>query len=526
MQVIRSHFMVLSNTSTANTPVDSDQSYIDPLTDTAGCSRDIPYLKELNTNVIRVYAIDPQGDHSKCMQMLADAGIYVFADLSEPSQSIVRSSPEWNIDLYSRYTSVVDALAIYTNVIGFFAGNEVTNNLSYTPASTFVKAAVRDTKSYISQRGYRKIPVGYAADDDADLRGIITQYFDCGTDAERVDFWGLNIYEWCGQSSFKVSGYADRTKEFEPFNIPAFFSEYGCNTVKPRKFTEVEALFSPDMTSVWSGGIVYMYQQEDNDYGRFGFHHSRKLYLAICRFMNRLLIGFSGLVSIDGDTVNTLIDFPYLSSQMAKANPTGTNMADYTPTVTENAVCPTVNATWKAGTVLPPTPDKELCSCMADSVTCRPKSGLSGKDIGNLLGIVCGLSEKSCAGITGDASTGIFGAFSMCEAEDQLAWALNAYYAEQKKAGNGASACDFKGSATSISAPKPSGICAAMLSAAGPSGTGTVTAGATGTGSTKPSKGVAGSSLYAVQTITIPSVAQIGLYLLCAFGAGAGMLLL
>jgi hypothetical protein len=117
MQVIRSHFMVLSNTSTANTPVDSDQSYIDPLTDTAGCSRDIPYLKELNTNVIRVYAIDPQGDHSKCMQMLADAGIYVFADLSEPSQSIVRSSPEWNIDLYSRYTSVVDALAIYTNVI-------------------------------------------------------------------------------------------------------------------------------------------------------------------------------------------------------------------------------------------------------------------------------------------------------------------------------------------------------------------------------------------------------------------------
>jgi hypothetical protein len=100
----------------------------------------------------------------------------------------------------------------------------VTNNLSYTPASTFVKAAVRDTKSYISQRGYRKIPVGYAADDDADLRGIITQYFDCGTDAERVDFWGLNIYEWCGQSSFKVSGYADRTKEFEPFNIPAFFS--------------------------------------------------------------------------------------------------------------------------------------------------------------------------------------------------------------------------------------------------------------------------------------------------------------
>ncbi|KAJ9192213.1 CAZyme family GH72 and CBM43 [Paecilomyces variotii] len=483
----------------SNTPSDSGQSYVDPLTDVAGCRRDIPYLRELSTNVIRVYAIDPDGDHSECMQMLADAGIYVFADLSEPSQSIVRSHPQWNIELYTRYTSVVDALAKYTNVIGFFAGNEVTNNMSYTPASAFVKAAVRDTKSYIYEKGYREIPVGYAADDDAELRGIITQYFDCGTDAERVDFWGLNIYEWCGNSSFQSSGYADRTKEFEAFNIPAFFSEYGCNTIRPREFKEAEALFGPQMTKVWSGGIVYMFQQEDNNYG---------------------------VVSIEGDTIHTLTDFPYLSSQMAKAKPTGTNMAQYTPTVTANAACPTVNTTWQAGTVLPPTPNKELCSCMAESVTCRPKAGLSGKDVGNLLGIVCGLSEKACTGISGNAATGTFGSFSMCDADDQLAWALNAYYLEQKKAGNGASACDFKGSATSGSAQKPTGTCAALLSAAGSFGTGTVTDEETGSGRSKPSKGVAASSMYASQTITIPSVAQIGLYLLCAFGAGMGMVLM
>lgn len=211
---------------------------------------------------------------------------------------------------------------------------------------------------------------------------------------------------------------------------------------------------------------------------------------------------------------------------MAKAKPTGTNMAQYTPTVTANAACPTVNTTWQAGTVLPPTPNKELCSCMAESVTCRPKAGLSGKDVGNLLGIVCGLSEKACTGISGNAATGTFGSFSMCDADDQLAWALNAYYLEQKKAGNGASACDFKGSATSGSAQKPTGTCAALLSAAGSFGTGTVTDEETGSGRSKPSKGVAASSLYASQTITIPSVAQIGLYLLCAFGAGMGMVLM
>ncbi|GAD93947.1 beta-1,3-glucanosyltransferase [Paecilomyces variotii No. 5] len=460
----------------ANTPNDSSESYVDPLTDVAGCRRDIPYLRELSTNVIRVYAIDPEGDHTECMQILADAGIYVFADLSEPSQSIVRSDPKWNIDLYTRYTSVVDALAKYTNVIGFFAGNEVTNNASYTPASAFVKAA---TQRAISRRK-------------------VTERFQL-EDSERADFWGLNIYEWCGNSSFQSSGYAERTKDFEPFNIPVFFSEYGCNTIRPREFTEVEALYGPKMTKVWSGGIVYMFQQEDNNYG---------------------------VVSIEGDTIHTLTDFPYLSSQMAKAHPTGTNMAAYTPTATVNAACPTINATWQAGTVLPPTPDKELCSCMSESVTCRPKSGLSGKHVGNLLGIVCGLSEKACTGITGNATTGTFGAFSMCDANDQLAWALNAYYGEQKKAGNGASACEFKGSASSRSAPKPSGTCADLLSAAGGFGTGTVTAEATGTGRSKPSKGVAASSMYTAQTITIPSVAQIGLYLLCAFGTGMGMVLM
>lgn len=228
----------------------------------------MPLLQEIQTNIIRVYAIDPTADHSECMRLLSDAGIYVIADLSEPMLSINREDGKWDQDLYARYTAVVDELAQYTNVMGFFAGNEVSNAPNNTQASAFVKAAVRDTKAYIKQQNYRTIGVGYATNDDADIRADMADYFNCGPSEESIDFWGYNIYSWCGEQEYEGSEYEARTEEFADYPVPVFFAEYGCNEVKPRTFSDIPVLYGEEMSKVWSGGIVYMYFQEANDYGR------------------------------------------------------------------------------------------------------------------------------------------------------------------------------------------------------------------------------------------------------------------
>ncbi|KAK1088059.1 hypothetical protein LTR48_001957 [Friedmanniomyces endolithicus] len=456
---------------TSGASTSSTNSYIDPLADYTSCSRDIPYLIQLRTNTIRVYAIDPTKDHSQCMNALANAGIYVISDLSSPTQSINRDTPSWNDEL------------------------------------AFVKAAVRDTKAYIKNSNYRTIGVGYATNDDAEIRVNMADYFNCGDASSAIDFWGYNIYSWCGDSSYTKSGYDVRTQEFSTYSVPAFFAEYGCNDVEPRTFTEVGALYGSNMSSVWSGGIVYMYFQEANNYG---------------------------LVSVSGNSVTPNQDFKNLASEIASATPSGVQSASYKPS-NSAASCPATGSTWAAvATPLPPSPNKELCTCMYNTLGCVVAPATSQDNYGNLFGTVCGYGAHICDGIAANASTGTYGAYGMCNATEQLGYVLNQYYVAQS---SGASACAFNGAAQTKSPSSASGACASLVSQAGTAGTGTVTSvpsgsggsgssGSSGSGSGasgSASKGAAGLSRHAaVETGLLP----VALMVCVAAVSGMGMILL
>lgn len=455
-----SQFYIKGVAYQADSANSTSETFVDPLADYSTCSRDIPYLQELGTNTIRVYAVNASLDHSKCMNALEKAGIYVIADLSQPSQSINRDSPAWTLDLYDRYTSVIDMFHGYSNVIGFFAGNEVTNNNTNTDASAFVKAAIRDSKAYMKKKNYRAIPVGYSSNDDSDTRVPMADYFACGDSDSAADFYGINMYEWCGSSSYKSSGYQSRTDEFKNLTIPIFFSEYGCNEVTPRKFQEVGTLYGSDMDDVWSGGIVYMYFEEENNYG---------------------------LVSVSGTKVKTLSDFNNLKTQLASISPSTAKSSDVT-TSSGTFACPATGSDWSAATSLPPTPDNDTCECLYQSLSCVIDSDVDEDDYADLYSYIC--NEISCSDISANGTSGKYGDYSFCSAKAKLSYVMNKYY---KKNGGKSSDCSFGGSASLKSATSGSS-CSSALSAASSGSSSSSDSESSGSASSSSSKSSSSSS--------------------------------
>jgi 1,3-beta-glucanosyltransferase GAS1 len=203
-------------------------------------------------------------------------------------------------------------------------------------AAPYVLAAIVDMKAYIKAKGYRQIPVGYAATDTAVLRPMLQDYLMCRPDiTERLDFYALNSYEWCGASaSYMASGYSALQAAAVDYPVPVFFSEDGCNTVPPRDFNDQSAIFGPNMVDTWSGAIIYEWIQEMNDYGLVSYGPQQS---ATVDEGDYVIDGFTRR----GTPTPIAPDFTNLQGQWATLTPTGVSQSAYAATApTSGPSCP------------------------------------------------------------------------------------------------------------------------------------------------------------------------------------------
>ncbi|GAP91036.1 putative glycolipid anchored surface protein [Rosellinia necatrix] len=274
----------------------------DPLSNGDICRRDAALMQMLGINTIRVYNLDPNLNHDECASIFNAAGMYMVIDVNSPLVGESLNSLEPWTSYYEAYVNrtfaIVENFKGYPNLLAFFSGNEVIDAVKTgAHAPPYIRAITRDLKNYIKNHADREIPVGYSA---ADVREVLEDswnYFQCAIDGDdndmsRADLFALNSYSWCGNSNFKDSSYDKLVALFTSTSVPVFYSEFGCNTPSPRIFTEIGTIYGSEMTGVFSGGIVYEWSQEDNNYG---------------------------LVQVNkDDTVDLLSDFRTLQNQYAK----------------------------------------------------------------------------------------------------------------------------------------------------------------------------------------------------------------
>ncbi|KAL8929406.1 MAG: hypothetical protein Q9172_000457 [Xanthocarpia lactea] len=295
---------------------------LDILANGAQCKLDAALMETLGVNTIRVYSTDYMNDHDVCMDHFDAAGIYVLLGLDKPRSSINRLDPEWTMNLFDTFAKTLDVFGQYNNLLAVTVGNEIISDRESLNAAPVIKAAIRDLKAYRDGQGYRKIPIGYIAADDEEVRLVTQEYMVCGSEfADNAEFYGINRYSWCGDATFESSGYSDLYDESKNYSVPIFIAETGCDQSTKREFHDQKAILGPQMNDKWSGSIIYEWVEQVNEYGIIYYESIETSTV------------FSGTGTSAALTPTPISpDFYGLQSQWNTLTPTGIAKLEYEPT--------------------------------------------------------------------------------------------------------------------------------------------------------------------------------------------------
>lgn len=136
-------------------------------------------------------------------------------------------------------------------------------------------------------------------------------------------------------------------------------SEFGCITNPPRDFGEIQALYSSEMTGVYSGGLVYEYTEESDNAGY-------------------------GLVNVAGSTATPIQPgFNNLKNMLAANVPSGSG--GYKANGQYFADCPAFSSSWnvKVGNGLPALPSGAMTYMTNGAGTGPGLSGPGSQSVGD-----------------------------------------------------------------------------------------------------------------------------------------------
>lgn len=254
-------------------------------------------------------------------------------------------------------------------------------------------------KSYRDSKGYRTIPIGYSAADIASLRPNLQNYLACGTNtSEALDFFSLNAYEWCGESSYTTSGYSQLNENVTDYNIPIFFSETGCNTPAPRTFEDQAAIFGSQMDPYWSGAIIYEWIEESNNYGLISYGPS-----VAATATDAPPDGYTRT----GTPTPISPDFTNLSNQWKTLSPSGISASAYTPSNSPPACPAYTSALWEVnGNVALPTLGQTYDAQVQSSITAGTAASKTGSGSAAATGSSTASGAAASASASGMASPG------------------------------------------------------------------------------------------------------------------------
>jgi hypothetical protein len=136
---------------------------IDVLADPLYASHDILHLQRLGINTLEVEWVLPTADHSKSMQLLEKAGIYVIVRVDTKFDT-----PSWwngthavvhDYTALEHREAVIEAFAHYPNTLGFVINPFHDYPYDFIPMPR-IKSWIKHLKEFVRQKASRAILVG------------------------------------------------------------------------------------------------------------------------------------------------------------------------------------------------------------------------------------------------------------------------------------------------------------------------------------------------------------------------------